>query len=102
MRIEGPVDDHVRAVITGEIDLANAGVVLDDVRRAVRGVRSLTLDLAEVSYFDSQGARVLQHFADAHAAGALELHVVARRGSMVHDVMRLTCLDRVLPLTLLG
>lgn len=100
LHIDGVGEGHVRARVRGEIDLANAGAMLDDIARAARGVRTLTLDLAEVTYFDSQGARVLQHFADAHAAGSVELQVVARRGSMVHDVIRLTCLDRVLPMHL--
>lgn len=100
--VEHLAPDHVCARVRGEIDLANAGQVLDDVRRAARRMRALTIDLTEVSYFDSQGARMLQHFADVHAAGSLEVEVRVLRASMPYDIIRLTAMDRVVPVIIVG
>jgi anti-sigma B factor antagonist len=98
--VEREDDERIVASIRGDIDLSNA----EDVGRALRASamsapsHMLVVDLREVTYIDSQGLRMLHKLASRLIDRDAAVAVVAPRGSVAGDVMRLTGIDRYVSL----
>jgi anti-anti-sigma factor len=98
--VEHADDERIVASVHGDVDLSNA----DDVGRTLGASamgspdRVLVVDLREVTYIDSQGLRVFHQLASRLADRGAALVVVAPRGSVAGDVMRLTGIDRFVTL----
>jgi anti-anti-sigma factor len=60
-RVEASADDgSTHIIVSGEIDLANAAVVEDEIRAAVSNQpATVSVDLTDTSYMDSAGIRLL-------------------------------------------
>jgi anti-anti-sigma factor len=85
-------DDSTCTVsLTGEIDMANAGEVLDWIRCAVdeSGCSLLRLDLAELEFLDSAGVRMLVMAHDYVVAKGAVL-VAVNPHQMIHQVLEVT------------
>jgi anti-anti-sigma factor len=85
--------------LTGEIDVLTAGAIEDAARAALDdGAPLLDIDLAEVTFMDSQGLNALMqaHRAMAAAGATLRVVNVPRR---VQRTFVMTGLDRVLGAT---
>lgn len=85
--------------LTGEVDLANAGVILRAARIAVReGFPEFVLDLSEVTFMDSQGLKaMLGARQELREAGAtLVVHNPSRS---VLQLLAITGLDGVFDVT---
>ena len=80
----------VRARVTGEIDLSNA-VQLENaiVRLVPNEAVGMVLDLAELSYLDSSGIRMLLKLVGRFAWRGQRLVIVAPQGSRVRKVLQL-------------
>lgn len=88
---------RVVASVLGDIDLSNAEDVGRELTGAFGSVANVVpvLDLRQVTYIDSQGVRVLHELVSSLARTDVELVIVAPRGSVAGDVMRLTGIDRL-------
>jgi anti-anti-sigma factor len=93
IELERPDERTIVAIVRGEIDLSHA----DALDAASREARHLVVDLTMVEYLDSQGVRVLQHLADRHHSGGIELTLVAPRESVAGDVLAITRLADTVP-----
>jgi len=98
--VERTGDGRILASVRGDIDLSNA----EDVGRALDASAMsapshlLVVDLSEVTYIDSQGLRMLHELASRLIDRDAAVVVVAPRGSVAGDVMRLTGIDRFVAL----
>ena len=81
-------DPHV-ARLEGEIDLANAAAVEEEVLAGLGDAPALVVDLSAVTYFDSSGMRMLDSLAGACEAAGIPLRVVAPDGSPARMVLRI-------------
>ncbi len=97
IELERTDERTIVADVRGEIDLSNAEDVERALDEASREARHLVVDLTMVEYLDSQGVRVLQHLADRHHAGGIELTLVAPRESVAGDVLAITRLGDTVP-----
>ncbi len=89
-----------RVTVAGEIDLSNARDVLDAITRAVpEEARKVVVDLAAVGYLDSAAISMLFRLAATLTRRRQELWLVVPDTSPVRAVLRLTSLDRVVPVT---
>jgi anti-sigma B factor antagonist len=76
-----PERDRVVVAVTGELDLATAGKVEEEVTGLYdRGFQRVVLDLSDVSFMDSSGLRLLIRL-DAHARGDRGFTVVQGDGA---------------------
>jgi anti-anti-sigma factor len=77
--VDVTVDDaHVRIAVAGEVDLANAATVEDQIVAAITNqVTSVAVDLGGVDYMDSAGMRILFSLASRLAGLQIALEVVA-------------------------
>jgi anti-anti-sigma factor len=98
--VERADDARIVASVHGDIDLSNAEDVGRTLRASARSSpdRVLVVDLREVTYLDSQGLRVFHQLSSRLADRGAALVVVAPRGSVAGDVMRLTGIDRFVTL----
>ncbi|CAA9486762.1 MAG: hypothetical protein AVDCRST_MAG67-2181 [uncultured Solirubrobacteraceae bacterium] len=81
----------------GELDLANADAVQDELVRAEAGdADSILLDLSGVTFIDSTGIRLLVSAAARSRADA-DRFVLLRGGAAVQRVLQLTGLEDQLP-----
>ncbi len=95
---DGAGEHRVR--VAGEIDLSNARDVLDAITRAVpEEARKVVVDLAGVGYLDSAAISMLFRLAATLTRRRQELWLVVPDTSPVRAVLRLTSLDRVVPVT---
>lgn len=86
--------------VAGEIDLSNARDVLDLVTRLVpEETRRVVVDLSGVDYLDSAAISMLFRLAETLTRRRQELRLVVPDASPVRAVVRLTQLDRVVPVT---
>lgn len=82
--------------VTGEIDLANADHVRDQIYESIANdVHQVFLHLADVSYLDSSGLRVLFTLADRLQRLQTELTVVAPPKSPARRIVELAGFDAV-------
>jgi anti-anti-sigma factor len=85
----------VRLDLAGELDLATAGLLSEQVRRALDGgATELVLDLAEVTFCDSTGVDAMvkaRALADRRGArlGAVNAHGVTRRSLEITGALEL-------------
>lgn len=97
LRVSSTTDQDAAVVVAdGEIDLSSVNLLRDAVTTAVAaGVRSLTIDLADVTYIDSSGLGMLvgAHKRMTATGGSLTVRCGQQR---VLRLFRLTGLDRVL------
>ena len=91
-RVEiGRVSDIPVATVRGEIDLSNAGDVLETgLESAItEGARALLLDLSDVSYIDSAGIRALFELSERLAALGTRLVTVVPDDAPIRRVLEL-------------
>jgi anti-anti-sigma factor len=84
--------------VAGEVDLSNADEVRDRIGALVAGEAAvLLLDLSDTAYLDSAGIAMLFRLAERLGWSRQELRLVVPPGSPIGGVIRLTNLDRVVP-----
>jgi anti-anti-sigma factor len=81
--VDVTVDDgNVRIAVSGEVDLANAAAVEDQIVAAITNqVATVSVDLGAVDYMDSAGMRILFSLASRLAGLQIGLEIVAPVGS---------------------
>jgi anti-sigma B factor antagonist/stage II sporulation protein AA (anti-sigma F factor antagonist) len=85
---------HVR--IVGEIDLANAAEVQDEINAAVTNdAARVVLDLTELEYLDSAGLRILFTLAERLRVLQMVLDLVVPPGCPVRRVVEMSGLEPV-------
>jgi anti-anti-sigma factor len=86
-----PDGTAVHIALRGEIDLANATVVEEQITTAVTNqVTAVVIDLGGLTYVDSAGLRVLFTLVARLEVLQIELHVHAPRGSLARRVLELS------------
>ena len=93
--------DHgrVRIVVAGEVDLANAGAVEEQIVAAITNqVTSVSVDLGEVDYIDSAGLRIFFSLAPRLTGLQIALEIVAPVGSPSRRLVEVSGLASVVPL----
>lgn len=81
-----PARDGVRFVrLTGEVDVVSSRLLHDQ----LSGAGSLVLDLSDVTFFDSSGARLVDQLAREHAVAGSGFLVVAPVGGRARRVLEL-------------
>jgi anti-sigma B factor antagonist/stage II sporulation protein AA (anti-sigma F factor antagonist) len=96
-KVEADVSgDTVRICVSGEIDLANATTVQDQINAAVTNdVSVVVLDLAELDYLDSAGLRVLFTLAERLRVLQMGLELQVPPGSPVRRAVELSGLEPI-------
>jgi anti-sigma B factor antagonist len=93
--VEEGAGEAVRAVVAGEIDLANADALDEALGAALASGRDVLVDLTATEFIDSYGLAVL-HRANVRAAERrLSLRLVCPTQGLVHRVLVLTQLDHL-------
>jgi anti-anti-sigma factor len=90
--VDVTVDDgSVRIAVSGEVDLANATAVEDEIVAAITNqVASVSVDLGAVDYMDSAGMRILFSLASRLAGLQIALEVVAPVGSSARRLIEVS------------
>src|SRR5262245_44224696 len=90
--VDVAVDDgSVQIAVSGEVDLANAVVVEDQIVEAITNqVTSVSVDLGAVDYMDSAGMRILFSLASRLAGLQIGLEVVAPVGSSARRLVEVS------------
>jgi anti-anti-sigma factor len=90
--VDVTVDDgSVRISVSGEVDLANATAVEDQVVAAITNqATSVSVDLGDVDYMDSAGLRILFSLASRLAGLQIALEVVAPVGSSARRLVEVS------------
>jgi anti-anti-sigma factor len=90
--VDVTVDDgNVRIAVAGEVDLANAAAVEDQIVAAITNqATSVSVDLGEVDYMDSAGMRLLFSLASRMAGLQIALEVVAPVGSSARRLVEVS------------
>lgn len=96
------VDGGLKVVVAGEIDISNALPLERRVLGAVASHRSVVLDLAEVTYMDSSGTRLLHNVHKDLVRRACRLQIVAPPGSHIRRIMSITGLDQIIDVARAG
>jgi anti-anti-sigma factor len=99
-RVDVTVDGgHVRIAVAGEVDLANAVVVEEQIVAAITNqVTSVSVDLGEVEYLDSAGMRILFSLASRLAGLQIAFEVVAPVGSAARRLVEVSGLASLVAL----
>jgi anti-anti-sigma factor len=99
-RVDVTVDGgHVRIAAAGEVDLANAVVVEEQIFAAITNqVTSVSVDLGEVEYMDSAGMRILFSLASRLAGLQIAFEVVAPVGSAARRLVEVSGLASLVAL----
>jgi anti-sigma B factor antagonist len=85
--------------VKGEIDLSNADDIRDDVTQRVEPAdAAVVLDLAQTTYLDSSGIRLLFDLAQRLQSRRQQLALVVTDQALVRRVIVLTKLDDAVPL----
>jgi anti-anti-sigma factor len=84
--------------IRGEVDMANADTVGDQIRAATDPSHDLDLDLSTVTFFDSSALRMLHRLSDAFDQAGGRLTVVIAPDSIVGRLLAITHMDAYLHL----
>jgi anti-anti-sigma factor len=96
------VERHAELVVarvSGEIDMANAAYVLDELVRAVpNGASGLVVDLGETRYLDSAGIELLFGLARRLARRRQSLRLVLPPSSPLRRLLALTNVESAAPL----
>lgn len=81
----------MRITLSGEIDLANAAVVEDEIRSAVAYQPSaVSVDLTGLTYLDSAGIRILYGLASRLRALRVGLELIVPLGSATRRLIELS------------
>jgi anti-anti-sigma factor len=88
-----------RLAVVGELDLAAAGDVVDDLRRALRVADRVVLDLTRVEFVDSTGLAALLRCRRMAASRGIVLEVLVAPDGPVDRAARMTRISAVLGLT---
>jgi anti-sigma B factor antagonist len=97
-----PDRDRVRVLAAGELDLATAGTLSDQIAELLDvGWARMLIDLRELTFMDTSGVHVLLDANRRARAEDVELVVVVAPGP-VREPLRLTAADRTLPLASAG
>jgi anti-sigma B factor antagonist len=89
--------DAVVATLSGEIDLANAAGVEDQVTRGTVGSTAVAVDLAGLDYLDSAGLALLSRLAGRLAADGGALRLVVPPGAVVGRTLSISGLSAAIP-----
>jgi anti-anti-sigma factor len=84
--------------IRGEVDMANAEAVGDQIRAATDPSQAVDLDLATVTFFDSSALHMLHRLSDGFDQAGGRLTVRATPDSIVGRLLALTHMDTYLHL----
>jgi anti-anti-sigma factor len=84
--------------IHGEVDMANADTVGEQIRAAARPSDAVDLDLRGVTFFDSSGLRMLNLLSDAFEQAGGRLTVIAGSDGIVGRLLAITHMDTYLHL----
>jgi anti-anti-sigma factor len=88
--------DTVCITLKGEIDMANATLVEDEVADAITNqMTTVSIDLTEVTYLDSAGLRILFGLVDRLPTLQIDLELVASLTSPARRVIELSGLAAV-------
>lgn len=85
-----------RVRVTGEVDLASVGPVVDAILEATPPGGSVVADLRGVTFIDSSGIAGLERCRRRAVALGADLEVRCLRGGAVARLLALTGMDRVL------
>jgi anti-anti-sigma factor len=98
--VDVTVDDgSVRIAVVGEVDLANAAVVEDQIVAAITNqATSVSVDLGALDYMDSAGMRILFSLASRLAGLQIALEVVAPVGSSARRLVEVSGLASLVAL----
>jgi anti-anti-sigma factor len=90
--VDVTVDDRsVGIAVSGEVDLANAATVEDQIVAAITNqVASVSVDLSAVDYMDSAGMRILFALASRLAGLQIAFEVVAPFGSSARRLVEVS------------
>jgi anti-anti-sigma factor len=84
-------DGSMHIVVSGEIDLATAAVVEDEIRAAVSNqLATVSVDLTELSYMDSAGIRILFALASRLQALRIVLELIVPLDSPTRSLVELS------------
>jgi anti-anti-sigma factor len=93
-----PDRDQVRIVAAGEVDLATAGELREQITVLLDvGWRDVLTDLREVTFMDTSGVHVLLDANLRAQAEGVKLTVLVEPGP-VRELLRITAADRVITL----
>ena len=90
-RVDTTVDgDQVHFAVAGDVDLANAPEVEEQLTTAIRNrATGVTLDLTEVTYLDSAGLQVVFGLAVTLRRLQIALRVLAPEGSVARHAIEM-------------
>jgi anti-anti-sigma factor len=84
-------DRSMRISLSGEIDLANAAAVEDEIRAAVSNQPAIvSVDLTDLTYMDSAGVRILFTLASRLQALRIALELIVPLGSSTRRLIELS------------
>ncbi|MCA1676345.1 MAG: STAS domain-containing protein, partial [Actinobacteria bacterium] len=84
-------DGSLRITLSGEIDLANAAVVEDEIRAAVSNQpTTVSVDLTDLTYMDSAGIRILFVLASRLQALRIVLELIVPLDSPTRRIVELS------------
>ncbi|MGH4006811.1 MAG: STAS domain-containing protein [Pseudonocardiaceae bacterium] len=91
-KVEASAEDgSMHIAVSGEIDLANAAVVEDELRAAVsHQPTAVSVDLTELSYLDSAGVRILFGLASRLQALRIVLELIVPLDSPTRRLIELS------------
>lgn len=89
----------VHITVAGEIDLANAALVEEEMLAAVRNTATkVVVDLTDLQYIDSSGLRILFMLAALLKMLQIAMEVIAPHGTPIRRVLEIAGLDRLVTL----
>lgn len=89
-------DGSVYIVVDGEVDMANAAKVEDQISAAITNqVTVASIDLSDVTYLDSAGLRILFGLADRLPTQQIQLELIAPLTSAARRVIELSGLATI-------
>lgn len=92
-------NEAARAVVRGEIDLANAPEVEREIAAGLTNeLTAVTVDLTETTFIDSAGIRVLFRLAERLQLLQISLELLVPSGSLVRRVVELSGLGQLVQL----
>ncbi|HEY6423131.1 MAG TPA: STAS domain-containing protein [Pseudonocardiaceae bacterium] len=81
----------IRIALSGEIDLANAAAVEDEIRAAVsRHPTTVSVDLTDLMYMDSSGIRILFTLASRLQAMRIMLELIVPLDSLIRRLIEIS------------
>ena len=96
--IESPDGDVVLARVSGEIDLASASTVGDELAGAVSNhALGLVVDLAGTTYLDSSGVSLIFELAERLRRRQQQLRLVVPEGAPLRRILRIVDADSTVP-----